>query len=277
MALVSVAAGAPSPAEAAARLIVEAPPALEGVLRDVARAFRTRHEDVDVELRFAATNHGEGRPADVRVSADMASTPHGAPVRFAGDRLVLVTRRGWVVPPAIVGVAQNLLGGSPGAPGGGDAPGGAAGAVPDRGELGRVRTVLRSLARPGARIVLADSTTQAGRDAVRALERMAADPLLGTAFRSAVQDNAAGLEPGATDALEMVAGGEADATFVHAADALRAPSPVGVTALPPEYAVEVAYTAAPATDAPSPEATAFVEFLSGDWARSILRRHGFGE
>lgn len=291
VALLAAAAGvAPVTASAAERLTVHAPPALDIALRDIARAFRTRHEGMEVELRFAGTTAlraqpGQDAAADVFISPDTAHAAAlqragrtGPPARFASGRLVLVTRRGWIVPPAVVDVAQSLLGGSLGAPGGGDAPGGTAGAIPDRGELGRVRTVLRSLTRPGTRVVLADSSADAGRDAARALERMAADPLLGEAFRSAVRANVVGREPGSREALASVARGEADAAFAHATDALRAESPVGVTALPPEYAVEAVYAAAVTADAtPRETAVAFAAFLTGDWARSILRRHGFGE
>ena len=43
-----------------------------------------------------------------------------------------------------------------------------------------------------------------------------------------------------------------------------------------EYAVQAEYAAAVVEDSGRPElAAAFVAFLGGDYARSILRRHGF--
>jgi molybdate transport system substrate-binding protein len=284
----SAAVGLVFPAHAATRLTVYAASSTQDVLRDIGRAFRTRHEGVEIDFSFAGTSTlraqiEHGAPADVFVSADTmhAAALHraglsGPPARFATNRLVLVTRRGWIVPPAVLDVAQSLHGVSGGAPGGGDAPAGAAGTVADRSDLGRVRNVLKSLARPGARIVLADSSVSAGRYAARALERMAADPLLGAGFRAAIETNVASRESSVRAVLARVALGEADAGFVYATDALAAASPVGVTALPPEYAVRAEYTAAVVTGSRRRDmAAAFVEFLGGDYARSILRRHGF--
>jgi molybdate transport system substrate-binding protein len=285
----SATAAAPVPARAAARLTVYAASSMQDALRDIGRAFRTRHEGVEIEFSFAGSSTlraqiDHGAPADVFVSADTlyVAALHvaglsGPPSRFATNRLVLVTRRGWIVPPAVLDVAQSLRGGSGGAPGGGDAPAGAAGTVADRSDLGRVRNVLKSLARPGARIALVDSTVPAGRYAARVLERMAADPLLGAAFRAAIEANVASRETGARAVLARVALGEADAGFVYATDALAAASPVGVTVLPPEYAAPVEYAAAVVPQSRQAElAKAFVAFLGGDHARSILRRHGFG-
>lgn len=282
-------AAAPAPGSAAERLTLFAASSMQDAMRDLARAFRTRHAGAEVEFSFAGTSTlraqiEHGAPADVFVSAD---TLHAAamrragliepPMRFATNRLVLVTRRDWIVPPANLGVAQSLLGGTVGAPHGADTPAGGAGTVQDLGTLGRVRNVLRSLTRPGTRIVLADSTVPAGRYAARALGRMAADPLLGAAFREAFEAHVASRETNVRLVLAKVALGEADAGFVYATDAMHASSPVGVTPLPPEYAVEAEYAAAAVSGSKHAEtARAFVEFLSSDYARSILRRHGFG-
>lgn len=276
-------------ASAAARLTVYAASSMQDALRDLARAFRSRHEGVEIDFSFAGTSTlrtqiEHGAPADVFVSADTlhAAALHRAglaeaPARFATSRLALITRRGWIVPPAAVDVAQSLLGGSLGAPRGGDAPAGAAGSIPDRSGLAAVRTVLKSLVRPGTHVVLADSTVPAGRYAARALERMAADPQLGATFRSALLANVASRETNVRLVLAKVALGEADAGFVYATDALRAPSPVGVTLLPAQYAVEAEYAAAAVRGTKQREtAAAFVEFLGSEYARSILRRHGFG-
>lgn len=289
LAALALSAAAPAAAASSERLTVYAASSLQDVLRDVARAFHTRHPRVEVELSFAGTSTlrtqiEHGAPADVFVAADTlhAQALHldgrtEPAVRFATNRLVLVTRRGWIVPPAAIDVAQSVLGGPPGAPGGGDAPAGAAGSIPDRGALGAARTVLRSLTRPGARLVLAESNVPAGRYAERALERMAADPQLGPAFRNAVLARVASRETNVRLVLAKVALGEADAGFVYATDALRSPSPVGVTPLPPEYGIEAEYAAAVVRGTKHAEAAAaFVAFLGGDYARSILRRHGFG-
>jgi len=290
-ALLVVAVLAPGSAATAERetLVVYAASSTQDVMRDIARAFRIRHPGTEIEFGFAGTSTlrtqiEHGARADVFISADSlhASALHagggcGPPVRFATNRLVLVTRRGWVVPPVGLGVAQNLLGGAAGSPHGGDAPSGAAGTVQDRTDLGRVRNVLKSLGRPGARIVLAEATVPAGRYAARALDRMAADPLLGPSFRLAVEAHVVSRETNVRLVLAKVSLGEADAGFVYATDVRAARSPVGVTELPPEYAVEAEYAAAVVTGSEhGGPARAFVDFLGSDYARSILRRHGFG-
>jgi molybdate transport system substrate-binding protein len=286
---VIVLGGAPDESHAAKRLTIYAASSMQDVLRDIGRAFRSRHSGVEIDFSFAGTatlrtQIVHGAPADVFVSAD---TVHAtalfkaglteAPARFATNQLVVVTRRGWIVPPASLDLAQNLRSGFGAAPGGGDAPSGAAGTVADRTDLGRVRNVLKSLTRRGKRIVLADVAVPAGRYAVLSLDRMAADPLLGPPFKSAVESNVVSRETSVRAVLAKVSLGEADAGFVYATDARAASAPVGITELPPAYAVEAAYAAAVVTGSRQAIiAEAFVAFLGGDYARSILRRHGFG-
>ncbi len=285
-----LAAMLPARAASAERLTVFAASSMQETMRDIGRAFRARHPGVEFDYSFAGTSTlrtqiEHGAPADVFVSADTlhAAALHraglsGAPQRFATNRLVLITRRGWIVPPASLDQAASLRSGFGGAPGGGgDAPAGAAGTVADPSALGRVRHVLKSLTRPGARIVVADSTVPAGRYTARALGRMAQDPLLGEAFRHAVNAHVASRETSVRAVLAKVMLGEADGGFVYATDALAASSPIGVTPLPPAYAVEAEYAAAVVRGSKQAErAAAFVAFLQGDFARSILRRHGFG-
>jgi molybdate transport system substrate-binding protein len=285
-ALIGCAAG---PVGAAERLTVLATASMQEALHDLARAFRTRHAGVEIEWRFTDAPV-LGVPAEPAVAVDVlvsADTLHaaaleragriGTPARFATAPLVVITLRDWLVPPSGLEIAQRLRAGLGGAPGGGDAPGGAAGTVQDRGAAGQARAVLQSLARPGARIALMEAASPAGRHASLALERMAADPLLGEAFRGAFQRNVTSREAGTRAVLLKVARGEADGGFVYATDAGLSPSPIGVTPLPPGLAVEAEFVAAVVAGSKRREtAGAFVEFLSSDFARSILRRHGFG-
>jgi molybdate transport system substrate-binding protein len=285
--LVLAAASLPRVA-AAETLTVFAASSLQDSFRDIGRAFRTRHPDVRVEFMFAGTSTlrsqlEHGAAADVFASADtlhagaLARAGRTGPPRgFARNRLVLITRAGFIVPPAVLGIAQTLRSGRGGSPVGGDTPGGVAGAVDDRSDLGRARTILQSVVRPGAHIVLADSTVPAGRYARAALERMARDPVLGHAFLAAFDACVASRETNVRAVLAKVMLGEADAGIVYATDALVASKPIGVTPLPEPWNVEADYAAAVVQDSRHHDtAQMFVDFLSGDYARSILRRHGF--
>jgi molybdate transport system substrate-binding protein len=278
-----------APAQAAdTRLTVFAASSLQEALRDLGRAYRTRHPETRIEFSFAGTlalraQIEHGAPADLFVSADTlhAGALHRArrvhaPVVFAKNRLALVTRGGWIVTPGALDIAMTLRGGLSGAPEAGDRPTGTAGALPDRSNLGPARTVMQSLLREGTRIVLADSTVPAGRYAREALERMSRDPVLGAAFRRRVEARVVSHEANVRAVLAKVVLGEADAGFVYETDLRTVGGKVGHAAIPDPWNVEALYAVAVVGTSKQTEAAeSFAAFLTGDFARSILRRHGF--
>lgn len=278
----------PPHAHAETRITVFGASSMQDVLVDLARAYRTRHPETRIEFSFAGTQHlrtqiAHGAPADVFIAADTlhAAAMHDeglidAPVVFAKNRLALIARAGWIVPHQALDIAATLRGGLAGSPEAGERPGGVAGAIADPSDLGRVRTALQSLLRKGARVVLADSTVPAGRYARRALDLMSTDPVLGASFRARVAMNVVSHETNVRAVLAKVALGEADAGFVYETDVRAAPEKIGHLILPEPWNVNAEYAAAVVSASGSREAAAsFVAFLSGDYARSILRRHGF--
>jgi molybdate transport system substrate-binding protein len=275
-----------SPVPAAETLRVFADASMQEVVQDLARAWRIRHPEVRFEFSFAGTRElgariQQGEEADVLIAADTLETAalhraghFGAPVVFARNRLALVTRPGWIVPPQALDIASTLRSGLAGAPEAAERPTGIAGAIADPSDVGQARTALESLVRMGARVALADTAGPAGRSAQRALDQMSQDPVLGASFRERVEAHVVSRERDTRAVLERVATAEVDAGIVYATDTRFATRKVGHLQLPDVWNVNGACTASPVLE--SPAADAFVAFLSSEYSRTILRRHGFG-
>ena len=119
------------------------------------------------------------------------------------------------------------------------------------------------LARPGVKVVLAETGVPAGDYARQALDT------LGIHVKPASE------EPDVRSVLAKVALGEADAGIVYATDARTAK--VKVVELPKRAQVEARYTIAVGADAPHPEAAKrFVEAVEGADGRKALQAAGFG-
>ncbi|MGH9276438.1 MAG: molybdate ABC transporter substrate-binding protein [Acidimicrobiales bacterium] len=94
--------------------------------------------------------------------------------------------------------------------------------------------------------------------------------------RAGLAAPAAGQEENVRGVLSRVQLGEADAGIVYVTDVLAAEGVEGVD-LAADEQVEASYPAAALTDGPNPEAAAaFVAFLMGEEAQTILADYGFG-
>jgi molybdate transport system substrate-binding protein len=137
----------------------------------------------------------------------------------------------------------------------------------------RVR-VLRDLANPGVRIVLAGSTVPAGHYAEQVLRKMT--PAVEQDFSDKVLANVVSRETDVKAVLAKVALGEADAGFVFSTDAVAAGKKVKVILIRPKWNVIAEYPIATLTSSNnSAAAQGLIKFVVGPGGQKILRAHGF--
>lgn len=134
-------------------------------------------------------------------------------------------------------------------------------------------TDLTTLATPGTKVVLADSTVPAGRYAQTALTNLTA--MHGVDYVTQVNANVVSLEANVRAVLQKVQSGEADAGVVYTADIIKlSDKDIRVIPIPAEYGVKAEYVAVvlPGAQAGSHE---FLAFIRGDDAQAIWQSFGF--
>lgn len=236
--------GDPSPS---ATLLVLAAASLRNPLQDLASAFRsasnvalTVSTDSSAALRVQIE---EGAAADVFLSADLTNPDalvrggltSGVPSVFARNGLAIVV-------PA-------------GNPAGLETP--------------------WDLGRPGLRVVAAGESVPITGYAERLLEALDGLHGGGTALRDAYRANVVSREDNVGAVLAKVELGEGDAGIVYLTDAV-ASDRVESLPLPDDVQVDVAYAGViVAASRQQPVAQAFLEWLRGSDAQSILARYGF--
>jgi molybdate transport system substrate-binding protein len=138
---------------------------------------------------------------------------------------------------------------------------------------------LADLARPGLKLVLAAPSVPAGAYTLQALDRFAADPAYGPAYRRAALANVVSQEDNVRQALAKVQLGEADAAVVYGTDAQAAaggPNGVGALAIPDRYNVLARYYIAVVKSARRPAAArAFLDYTVSAPGQAALARFGF--
>ncbi|MGE3856475.1 MAG: molybdate ABC transporter substrate-binding protein [Dehalococcoidia bacterium] len=231
------------------RVTVFAASSLTDVYRTIGVAFQQAHPGVTVEFNFGASSAlaaqiEQGAPADVYASADEANMRKvaerdliaGAPVTFARNR------------PVIVVPAANR----------------AAIASP------------KDLAKPGVKLVLAGPEVPIGRYARQIIDRLAADPAYGAAFRDATLRNLVSNEANVRAVLTKVELGEADAGIVYHTDARAAGERVKAVDLPDTANVIATYPVGVVAASKNPDAArAFVTFVTGPEGQRLLADAGF--
>lgn len=217
---------------AAVPLTVFAAASLTESFGELGRRFEASHPGAQVRFSFAGSASlvaqlQAGAPADVVVTADepslaaLSAELDGEPVVLARNRLAVVTELG------------------------------------DPLRL----TNLPDLARPGVKVVLAQTSVPAGKAARAALEA------------AGVTVQPVSEEPDVKAVVAKVRLGEADAGIAYVTDLRAAGAAVGGTELP---GVANAYPGAVLHDAAQPVAArTFLEFVAGPDGRAVLDRFGF--
>ncbi len=250
LALLLLAGVAPVFGQDAPTLTVFAAASLTDAFTEIEAAFESAHPGVDVLYNFGgsstlATQLSEGAPADVFASANNtqmnvardAERIAGTPRTFVKNRLVLIV-------PA-------------------DNPAGITG--------------LRDLANDGVLLVLAAPDVPVRDYTDTMLERLAANPAYGEAYRTAVLANLVSEEDNVRQVAAKVALGEADAGIVYRSD-VTPDIADAVIALPIPDAVNTlaTYPIAVTDDSANPElAQAFVDYVLSDEGQDTLVKWGF--
>ncbi len=138
-------------------------------------------------------------------------------------------------------------------------------------------TNLTDLAKPGVMIIIGTKDLPAGDYALQVLDKLAADPAYGPAYKEAVLANIVSEETTVNRVVSKVALGEADAGFAFISDV--SPQMVGkVTRIvvPGEYNVVGKFPLGVLLQSRHPEeAQSFIDIVMSDDGQAILDKYGF--
>jgi len=241
----------PQPSGIHGSVVVYAAASLTQAFTVIGDEFMKLHPGTKVLLNFAGSQQlaqqlALGASADVFASADSTQMKRaedqgriaqGAPRIFAHNRLIVV-------------VARDPT-------------------VPVRG--------LADLARRGLKIVLAAQPVPVGRYSRIFLEKAAADPAYGAAFRDAVTANTVSLEENVRAVLNKVILGEADAGIVYSSDlSAKSASKVSTMQIPDALNTIASYPIATVANSANPRAAAaFVDLVLSADGQKVLADYGF--
>jgi molybdate transport system substrate-binding protein len=239
----------PTETPAPRTLTVFAAASLTGAFTEIGHNFEASHPGVTVAFNFAgsqtlSTQLTQGAAADVFASANHTEM----------DKVVAASLAAKDAPKDFL--TNQLL------------------VLLPKGNPAGVQT-LQDLARPGLKLVLADTTVPAGKYARQILDKLGQDPATGTDFTAKVLANVVSNETDVKQVVAKVQLGEADAGIVYVSDAVAAPD-LPTLVIPAQYNVIAKYPIAALSNAAqsdlAAEFTAYV--LSAD-GQAILKKWGF--
>jgi len=138
-------------------------------------------------------------------------------------------------------------------------------------------TGLADLAEPGLKIVIGTKDVPFGDYTRQVLDKLAADPAYGGAYREAVMKNVISEEMAVSNVVPKLALGEADAAFVYKSDVSKEDlTRVARIEIPEDYNVQATYPLGILANSPhKAEAESFIEFVRGPAGSAILQDYGF--
>lgn len=224
---------------------------LTGAFTDIGKAYEAQNENVKIDLVFDGsqalrTQVEQGANPDIFVSAstkhmqalqDGGFMDNGTVAVFLGNSMALIVPSG--NPAGITGLAD--------------------------------------LAKPGTKIVIGTKDVPFGDYTRQVLDKMAADPAYGEAYREAVMKNVISEETAVSSVVPKLTLGEADAAFVYKSDVSKDDlEKVSRIEVPVEYNVMATYPLGILADSPHrAEAESFVAFVRGPDGSAILTEYGF--
>jgi molybdate transport system substrate-binding protein len=136
---------------------------------------------------------------------------------------------------------------------------------------------LADLAKPGTKIVIGTKDVPFGDYTRQMLEKMAADPAYGQAYKDAVMANVVSEETAVSSVVPKLALGEADAAIVYKSDVSKDDlTKVTRIDIPSEYNVMATYPLGILAESPGKtEAESFIAFVRGPDGSAILTEYGF--
>jgi len=224
---------------------------LTGAFTDIGKAYEAENENVRIDLVFDGsqalrTQIEQGANPDIFVSA---STKHMKALQdggFMDDGTVAV----------FLGNSMALI-------------------VPANNPANI--TGLADLAEPGVRLVIGTKDVPFGDYTRQVLDKMAADPAYGEAYREAVMKNVISEETAVSSVVPKLTLGEADAAFVYKSDVSKDDlEKVARIEVPAEYNVMATYPLGIlAESSQKAEAESFIAFVRGPDGSAILTEYGF--
>ena len=132
---------------------------------------------------------------------------------------------------------------------------------------------LQELSKPGIRLVLAANESTLGKYSQQVLDKL--DKVFGAGYKDGVLKNVISYEQDASQVLESVRLGKADAGFVYASD-LAAPPQLQSIKIPSESNVIPKYLLAALTKTANPDlAHIFIEYVLSSRGEAVLQKWGF--
>lgn len=241
---------APPAGDPAVTLNVLAAASLSEAFQEIAPAFEAAHPGVTVQFNFAGSQQlaqqlASGAPADVFASANQ-------------KQMDIAVETGRVEKDAAVPFVQNRL----------------VVILPADNPAGI--TLLKDLAKPGLKLVLAAKEVPIGQYSLDFLTKAGADASLGDSFTAKVLANVVSYEENVKAVLAKVSLGEADAGIVYTSDAASADGKVTQIAITDALNILAEYPIAVIQDSPRPElATAFIQWVQSAQGQTVLKKYGF--
>jgi molybdate transport system substrate-binding protein len=134
---------------------------------------------------------------------------------------------------------------------------------------------LQDLARPGLKLVLADTSVPAGKYARQVLANLDKDPAFSSNFSAQALANVASNETDVKQVVAKVQLGEADAGIVYVSDAVATPQ-LKTIQVPAADNVIAKYPIAALTNASQPDLAAdFIAYVLSSEGQAILTKWGF--
>jgi molybdate transport system substrate-binding protein len=136
---------------------------------------------------------------------------------------------------------------------------------------------LQDLARPGVKLILADSSVPAGQYSLAFLDKATQSADFEPGFKNSVLKNVVSYEENVRSVLSKVSLGEADAGVVYISDAVTdKEGKLAAIPIPETLNVPATYLIAPIDDSQAPElAMAFVTYALSPAGQTILEQYGF--
>jgi molybdate transport system substrate-binding protein len=240
---------APTATPAPTTLTVFAAASLTGAFGDIGAAFEAAHPGVTVKFSFGGsstlrTQIEQGAPVDVFASADQKNMDPlisenliavGASKDFVTNLLIVI------LPPKNPANVQSL----------------------------------QDLAKPGLKLILADTSVPVGNYARQALSNMSKDATFGADFSTKVLANVVSNETDVKQVVSKVDLGEGDAGIVYVTDANTAPD-LKTIAIPDSYNVIAKYPIAPLAKTSNTDlASAFVAYILSPDGQAVMKKWGF--
>ncbi|MCT8336546.1 molybdate ABC transporter substrate-binding protein [Methanoculleus sp. Afa-1] len=224
---------------------------LTGAFTDIGKAYEAQNENVKVDFVFDGsqtlrTQIEQGANADIFVSA---STKHMKALQDGG-----FMENSTVTP--FLGNSLALI-------------------VPVENQAGIAGVA--DLNKPGVKLVIGTKDVPFGDYTRQMLDKMAADPAYGQAYKDAVMKNVVSEETAVSSVVPKLALGEADAAIVYKSDVSKDDlTKVTRFDIPAEYNVVATYPLGIlAESASKTEAASFIAFVRGPDGSAILTEYGF--